>query len=323
MDKNILVATVVVTYNRVDLLQECLDAILGQTFQVNKIILIDNASTDGTRDILKKNGYLDHSAIEYHLMKKNLGGSGGFYEGLKIIKKRADIDWAWIMDDDTVPSDTCLESLLLANEKLMSADPSGNVSFLASSVYGESGEFMNVPEVNARPSANGYPYWYGKLELGLVNIKSATFVSILVKKDAIDKCGLPCRDYFIWGDDSEYTTRLTTFYGDAYLVGNSIAIHKRKNAKALDIGNEVDRNRIKMFRYLYRNQAVNAMYYDRKTPLNVLLKSIYYSLKDVKRIGINKAAIQVQGAMEAVRECKKFRSYIDGQIKTGGGEYKL
>ena len=49
------VAAIVVTYNRKQLLQECLNAILNQTAEVERIIVINNASTDGTEDLFKKN----------------------------------------------------------------------------------------------------------------------------------------------------------------------------------------------------------------------------------------------------------------------------
>lgn len=315
------VAAVVVTYNRKILLQECLDAILNQSYPVSKIILIDNASTDGTGAFLKENGYLDKSGIDYRLMDKNLGGSGGFYEGLRIAREDMGCDWVWIMDDDTIPTENCLEKLLIAYDKIAAKNSSDQIdghtiSFLASSIYGADGEFMNVPVISNRPSKNGYAYWYNYLADGLVNIESATFVSILVKKDAINKCGLPCRDYFIWGDDSEYTTRLTRFYGDAYLVGDSIAIHKRKNAKALDIKNEDDPKRMQMYSFHSRNNAINRMYYDGKSKMYIFIKAVYGFFKDKKRVGRVKARITLKGNLQAMKEYKKFKEYIDGQIES-------
>ena len=81
MNKSIV--AVVVTYNRKLLLMECLQAILEQTYPVSKILLIDNASTDGTEETLSENGYLVNPKINYIKMKVNTGGSGGFYEGMK------------------------------------------------------------------------------------------------------------------------------------------------------------------------------------------------------------------------------------------------
>ena len=88
-------------------------------------------------------------------------------------------------------------------------------------------ESMNVPDIDMSSTENGYADWYRKLSNGLIKIEAATFVSLLINGEAIKKCGLPCKDFFIWGDDTEYTTRITRNFGPAYMVGKSVAIHKR------------------------------------------------------------------------------------------------
>ena len=66
------IAAVVVTYNRKDLLKECLDALLNQTRPLDSIILIDNASTDGTPEFLKEKGYLDNPKIHVGVLNNNV-----------------------------------------------------------------------------------------------------------------------------------------------------------------------------------------------------------------------------------------------------------
>ncbi|MCD8290281.1 MAG: hypothetical protein LUC91_02125, partial [Prevotella sp.] len=68
---------------------------------------------------------------------------------------------------------------------------------------------------------------------------------------------------FIWGDDKEYTCRLTKYYGPAYMVGDSIVTHKRAIAKSISIENETDPDRIKQFYYNYRNILINVNEYQR------------------------------------------------------------
>lgn len=221
------VIAVIVTYNRIKLLKECLNAVLSQTYKVHKIVLIDNASTDGTADLFIKGGEYDKDVIDYRRMETNLGGAGGFYEGIKICRDM-ECDYVWIMDDDTIPYTDCLEKLMSARSKI-----EGKIGYLASSIIGPDSEPMNVPAIDMRPAKNGYPHWYKYLSEGIVQISRATFVSILVSYDAIKKCGLPCKDYFIWGDDSEYTMRISKYYAPAYFVGASVALHKRFNAKKI------------------------------------------------------------------------------------------
>lgn len=312
------IACVITTYNRKQLLEECLNAVLGQSYPVEKVILIDNASTDGTTQMLREKGFLSDDKMDYHRMKKNTGGAGGFYTGIRLAAK-ASYDWVWIMDDDTIPCRDCLEKLVEGVGVVTEDQP---VSFLASAIYGPDGEFMNVPTVSEKASPNGYPYWYQYLDHGLVMIQRATFVSILINGEAIRKCGLPNREYFIWGDDYEYTTRLTTFFGNAYLVGKSRAIHKRLNAKNLTIHNVSDPERIKMFHYHYRNNSINNRYYQTYGPVR---HPVISALKDIWRNrnvlneenGAEKLKAICRGYWEYLISYSHFRDYIDAELRQG------
>ena len=249
------VEAVVVTYNRKVLLQECVDAILAQTVAIEKLILIDNNSTDGTEEFLKEKGYLDNPVIEYIKLPENIGGAGGFHEGMKKAREYQP-DWVWIMDDDTVPTPTCLEELLNARKVIK-----GKVSFLASAVRGMNHEAMNVPKLS-RKQFSKYTDWYEYLDQGIAQIVKATFVSLLINIEAINQCGLPWKEFFIWGDDSEYTQRIIRDYGPAYMVGKSLAIHKRVGSDELSLVKEQNKNRIPMYFYYYRNNLIGFWEYE-------------------------------------------------------------
>lgn len=262
------IIAVVVTYNRKKLLVECLDAILNQSQSVKKIMLIDNNSTDNTYEYLQQHNLLSNSKIMYKRLEKNIGGAGGFYEGIKA-SQNYNPDWVWIMDDDTIPTKECLKELINAQKNI-----SEDVSYLASSVYGENGESMNVPNINLMPSSSGYSDWYKYLSKGIVKIREATFVSILINNKAIREVGYPVKDYFIWGDDIEYTLRLNKYYGNSYFVGKSVAIHKRVITKNLSLADETNINRLKFHYYMIRNNLIN--------------KRAYYGIKECFRFLIYK-----------------------------------
>lgn len=251
----IKVCAVVVTYNRKELLQECLDAILGQTSFIEKLIVVDNNSNDGTEETLRANHYLEKDVVEYIKLAENIGGAGGFYEGMKKAKEYQP-NWVWIMDDDTIPTENCLEELLNAQKEVK-----GKISFLASSVRGVNGEAMNVPKI-AREQFSLYFDWYQYLDKGVVKIAKATFVSLLINEEAMERCGLPWKEFFIWGDDSEYTQRIIRDYGSAYMVGKSVAIHKRFSSEALSLVKEKNKNRIPMYFYYYRNNLIGFWEYE-------------------------------------------------------------
>src|SRR5688572_16068685 len=107
------VSALVVTYNRERLLEACLDAIEAQSRPVDELVLVDNASTDGTPELLRGRGYLDRSDVRYLRLDRNLGSSGGFARGFEAARESS-ADWLWVLDDDAEPAPDCLELLLAA-----------------------------------------------------------------------------------------------------------------------------------------------------------------------------------------------------------------
>lgn len=275
MSSGMNVATLVVTYNRKALLVECLAAVIAQDFTPSVIVVVDNASTDGTEELFCDGGELAGvPGLRYFRMKENLGGAGGFKEGIRRCME-AGCDWIWLMDDDCIARPDTLVELVKAVPTAEKLDD--EPSFLASSVLGPVGEPMNVPVLDTRPTENGYSDWYLGLSDGLVEIECATFVSLLINARAVDKLGLPIADFFIWGDDTEYTTRLTHCFGPAYLVGRSVVLHKRANAKSLSIQNEDDPARIANFHRLYRNNLIVKRYHHGK---GSAAKQVVFNLKE-------------------------------------------
>lgn len=127
MLKNDIVA-VVVTYNRKVLLNKCIKSLKAQTYPLD-ILIIDNASTDGTADMFKK----DMERTIYYNTGANIGGAGGFNVGIKIAAKLG-YNYYWLMDDDTIPQIDSLEKLVWADRYL-----NGDYGFLASNVLWKDG----------------------------------------------------------------------------------------------------------------------------------------------------------------------------------------
>ena len=80
---------------------------LNQTRSIDKIIIVDNGSSDGTKEYLSN---LKGENIQI-IYQENLGGAGGFHTGLKAAYEQ-EYDWIWLMDDDVEVASDCLENLL-------------------------------------------------------------------------------------------------------------------------------------------------------------------------------------------------------------------
>lgn len=239
------VIAVVVTYNRLELLKECIEAIRAQEYKCD-ILVVDNNSSDGTVNWLKQYSE-QNDRMYYQSLPENIGGAGGFNIGLKWAVEHG-YEYAWIMDDDCIVKNESLSELMKADKILGGPKKYG---FLASVVLWEDGKacFMNRPKVEKRFYKN-----ISFIKYGMVQINQATFVSLLFPAKTVRKFGLPIRDYFIWGDDVEYTRRIAIRgKRNCYLVGKSEVIHKMKDNIGSDIAID-DISRLDRYRLSYRNE---------------------------------------------------------------------
>ena len=189
---------VIVTWNRRELLLEALAAIAAQIRPPDTVIVIDNASTDGTPAAVA-GGFPDVRLVS---LPVNHGGAGGFAYGMALaLSDGADV--IWLMDDDTVPAPEALAALLEARQRY----PGGPPALIASRVLWTDGREhpMNTPR--PKPFATDAER-RAAAAAGCVPIRSASFVSILVEADDCRRRGLPKADFFLWNDDFEFTTRL-------------------------------------------------------------------------------------------------------------------
>lgn len=235
------IAAIVVTYNRKELLKECINSLLALKKKDLDVFVIDNASTDGTYEEIKK--WIDSEEIRYFDTQENLGGAGGFNYGLREALKD-NYDYAWLMDDDTIVQKNTLDSMLEKSNLLKD-----NFSFLSSLAKWTDGSFCEMNRQLIDPDWFKYENHFRD---GLVPIKHATFVSYFVNMSVAKKAGLPIKEFFIYGDDWEYSLRLSKIK-PAYLNFESEVLHKMPSNKPANlISCPVDR--IDRYYYDHRNQ---------------------------------------------------------------------
>lgn len=214
---------VVVAFNRRELLIEVLEALAQQTIAPAHIVVVDNASTDGTSDAVRT--IAPH--VDLVRLERNTGGAGGFAVGAAQALEQHGADLVWLMDDDTVPTPTALASLLTA------VGDDSRVVIAGSRVVWTDGQDhpMNTPRVKPfvrraeRAAASAR---------GAMPVRSSSFVSMLVRAEAIRARGLPLADYFIWNDDFEFSTRLLRGRRGLF-VPASVVVHKTVKLGATDV----------------------------------------------------------------------------------------
>ncbi len=247
MDRTGTVAAVVVTRDRIAYLRQCVDRLLGQSVPCD-ILVVDNASVDGT-DRWMASLAKERPRVRYRRLEENTGGAGGFNCGMRWAVEGG-WDYVWVMDDDCLPEPDALEKLLEADERL--GGP-GKYGFVSSAVLWTDGSLcvMNRQKLCRRDDGR-----YGDLEKdGILRAEQATFVSLLLPAETIRAFGLPIREYFIWGDDIEYTRRIAVRGGrPCFLVRQSRVVHAMAKNTGSNIATDAPA-RLDRYRISVRNES--------------------------------------------------------------------
>lgn len=286
---------VVLSYKRKDLLARCLDGISAQTRPCDGIIVVDNASNDGTEEMLLQTGLPN---LKVYVLSHNTGASGGFNAGFRLAYQQG-ADFVWMMDDDVIPEPDALQKLLEADEQLRARGKSH--SFLVSKAHTSEGLLTNVPRIDERTNEIAYENWPELLDIGVVPVRPATFVSILIPRASLQRHGLPIAPMFMWGDDTEFTMRISEDV-PGYLVAASKVLHMRRVSGAIDILRETDPNRVALHRHLVRNELfVARRYFRKRRVLGLLLSRLGLVARMLQRGQLTKAKIVATGLLESLR----------------------
>ena len=277
------IAAIVVTYNRCALLLECIEALKKYAKQAD-IIIVDNASTDATKENIQL--YIKNEEIVYYNTGSNIGGAGGFNYG---IKKAYNLgyEYFWLMDDDTIINKYTLKEII--NCVRITQNRFGFISSLALWTDG------SICKMNRHIINNKWGDSKSYCKDGILRIDQATFVSFFIKREVVAKVGLPIKDYFIWGDDTEYSLRISKAY-PCYFAAKSVVTHKMKENKSTARMYQLkDKERIDRMYLSIRNDMCTYKHYSLIKLLEVslyffmnlvlvIIKKNPYKLKKIKVI---------------------------------------
>ena len=285
------VAAIVVTYNRKKLLQQCVEKLKNQTKSLD-ILIIDNASTDGTEKLFNN---VEDSNVKYYNTGANLGGAGGFSFG---IKKAVELgyDYLWILDDDTMPTSTALEVLLRKDKEL-----DGEYGFLSSKALWKDDSIctMNIQKQTK---------WKQVVNFNAEQtVQYASFVSLFMRAATVKKVGLPFKEFFIWADDWEYTRRISKTK-KSYYIPSSVVYHWCNSNVGANIIT-ADPDRMERFKYMYRNDVVMYRQDGIEGSIYLFIRNLMHRLR-ILRDG-NNVKEKFELLSTASKEGKKFYPEIE------------
>jgi len=224
------VAALIITHNRKKLLYDCVKSIKNGSI-IPDIIIVDNASNDGTEEYVKENfpeSYFIRS-------ETNLGPAGGAELGQRFALNKL-YDAVWMLDDDVKVSNNSLENLIEAYTKLKLTS-SGKV-FLTSVAYGDEEllkplynllRYNCITGLTVRIEENEY-----RKEMFLYDV--GPMHGLFLPRKVLEETGFFNGKFFGWYDDTEFLLRAKKKGFQGFAIVNSKIFHPtifRKRVKIL------------------------------------------------------------------------------------------
>jgi len=235
------VAVVIVTYNRADLLARLLEGLAALERPADAVIVVDNASTDHTPEVLAASTL---GGLQVIRSETNIGGAGGFHDGVRAAYRQG-FDRIWLMDDDVVPAPDSLTVLLARDEACLTTvreDLSGALVEKAATRFDLDHAWAIRPKRGMVETA--YPSRAAMPET--VVVENVAFEGFMMRREVIDRIGLPDPSFFIFYDDVDFALR-------ARRAGHTIhAVRDAVLVRQLDFSQQHDLSGWKGY-YMYRN----------------------------------------------------------------------
>jgi GT2 family glycosyltransferase len=191
--------SITVTWNAAGALPRQLHALMAQSSPIDEIIVVDNASTDGTVELLAK----EYPKVTVLTLPTNQGVGGIYAVGLEYAVHKKNYSWVWTLDQDSIPSADCLRELLGTSEELHKHLPE-KVGILAPAALNLS-TGVNYPGWIWRDRIVNLPADDGKrIQMADLVISSGSLIS----GEAVKDVGLPRKDFFMDFVDFEYCLRM-------------------------------------------------------------------------------------------------------------------
>jgi rhamnopyranosyl-N-acetylglucosaminyl-diphospho-decaprenol beta-1,3/1,4-galactofuranosyltransferase len=238
------VAIVVVTYNRADMLRGLLDGLTKLDQPADAVIVVNNASTDHTAQVLAEAITPNLQVID---SPENLGGAGGFHLGTKAAVEQG-WDRLYLIDDDVVPAHDCLEVLLAQDEDCLFSvreDRNGKLIELAALKFDLRNPLAIKPKtasvMDTYPTRDALPE--------RVAVENVAFEGFMIRRTVLEEIGLPDPTYFIFYDDVDLAIRARRAGRTIWAVRDAVLVRQ------LDFSQQHDLAGWKGF-YMYRNLFV-------------------------------------------------------------------
>ena len=240
---------VIPTHNRSDDLNECIESLLKAGISGEQIIVVDNASTDNTIEMIQES----FSSVKIISLDENLGATGASNAGFDLALGQG-ADYILRLDSDTVVAPDFLPPLI----EVAQSDP--NIGVVSPKIY-----FHNQPNVIWYAGVDRQPLILGARnshrnqqdspENSQIRVVAYTWAAaMLIRREVLEKSKGFDTDFFVYHEEIDFCERITTLGYQLIFVPESFVWHK-VGSVANSAWTAFHWNRSKML--LYRKHSKN------------------------------------------------------------------
>jgi hypothetical protein len=208
---------IIVNYNGKHFLKDCFDSIRSSESPNEEVILVDNASIDGSLEYMRS----DFPWVKVIPLDKNVG----FAEATNIGAKAASGSYLAFLNNDTVVSPKWLTTLIHA----LSTDPAAGAAGSKLLLYNRPG-IVNSAGANITFNGGGYDIGFGDLDTEQYSIPSprgaVCAASMLVRRKEFLAFGGFDSMYFMYFEDVDLCWRYWLFGQNVQYVPSSVVLHR-------------------------------------------------------------------------------------------------
>lgn len=218
LEKNVSVSIVVLSYNSKEDLAECISSLLTQTYHSFEIIVVDNASTDGSEEFVRTN----FPEIKVIQTGKNLGYAAGNNAGFKVAKG----EYIIVVNPDTVADPEWVAELI----KPLNSDQTITATTSKILLYSQKDRINTCSNKN---HPTGLTFCKGLFESAdefdeYLEVSSVSGCSFAIRSDVLKSINGFDPDFFLYQEDADLSWRIRFAGGKIVYVPGSIIYHKYK-----------------------------------------------------------------------------------------------
>ncbi|MEM2955045.1 MAG: glycosyltransferase family 2 protein [Candidatus Nanoarchaeia archaeon] len=222
------VSIIVLNWNGKKYLQKCLDSVFNIDYKNYEVLFVDNASTDGSVNFVKKQyqNEIKSKKLKLVLNDKDYGFAEGNNIAIRQVLKDKSVNYICLLNNDTIVDKNWLSALVnfaeknskigIVGSKIYYLDQPNKINFAGGKVNLWTGSGMHIGDNELDRGQYNFPK----------KVDYITGASMCIKREVFEKIGFFPEEFFCYWEDTDFSFRARKAGYELWYVPDSKIWHK-------------------------------------------------------------------------------------------------